>query len=212
MESTEGFLNPYRPIDIHGHGLPHWQQGSSLVFLTWRLFDSVPAERLRDWTLDRRRWLACHPEPHDAATRASYRALFPERLEAWLDSGEGRCELRLPANRAFVEEALRHQEGETHELHAFAIMPNHVHVLVRLLPGCRLEDRVRRWKTWSARRVNQQTGRTGALWQDGYWDRLVRDADHRRRCLAYIRSNPIRARLQEDAFTLWTRVEHVEAI
>ncbi len=207
MESSEGFLNPYQPIDTHGHGLPHWQQARSLVFLTWRLIDSVPADRLRDWTSERRRWLAHHPEPHDATTRATYRTLFPARMEAWLDASEGRCELRSPTNRAIVEEVLRHQEGETHELHAFVIMPNHVHVLVRLLSGCRLEDRVRRWKTWSARHINQQTGRTGPLWQEGYWDRLVRDSEHRRRCMAYIQGNPMRANLPDSAYTLWTREE-----
>jgi hypothetical protein len=36
------YLNPYKPIDRHTVNLPHWQQGETWIFVTWRLADSLP--------------------------------------------------------------------------------------------------------------------------------------------------------------------------
>ena len=44
------YLNPNKPIDRHRVNLPHWQQGQTWVFVTWRLADSLPksvVEKLR---------------------------------------------------------------------------------------------------------------------------------------------------------------------
>jgi leucyl-tRNA synthetase len=43
------------------------------------------------------------------------------------------------------------------------------------------------------------------LWQREYWDRMVRDSDHRANILDYIARNPERAGLKEGSFVLYSR-------
>jgi hypothetical protein len=40
-------------------------------------------------------------------------------------------------------------------------------------------------------------------WQQDYFDRLVRDADHFANCVRYIRRNPVKAKLRAGEYTLW---------
>jgi hypothetical protein len=43
----------------------------------------------------------------------------------------------------------------------------------------------------------------GPIWQRNYRDTLIRDGDHFANAVRYIRKNPVKAKLPEDAFTLW---------
>ncbi len=82
-------------------------------------------------------------------------------------------------------------------------MPNHVHVLFTLREDRTLEAVLHSWKRHSAREINAWLGRTGALWQRDYFDRLVRDAAHFARCVRYIRRNPVKANLNARDVPLW---------
>jgi putative transposase len=79
-------------------------------------------------------------------------------------------------------------------LHAFVVMPNHVHVL--WTPEVSLPVLIRSVKGPTARLANQLLGRTGKLfWQEEYFDRLVpNDAEFSRIC-RYIEWNPVAAAL-----------------
>lgn len=52
------------------------------------------------------------------------------------------------------------------------------------------------------RRIDDGHG-TSVLRQHDYFDRLIRDGDHLRNVIRYIRRNPTKAHLKEDEFTLW---------
>ncbi|MDJ0520982.1 MAG: transposase [Planctomycetota bacterium] len=87
------------------------------------------------------------------------------------------------------------------ELDACVIMPNHVHAIIRFRPperGARLADRpslgdvIRWWKTQSSLR----SGR--ALWQRGYYDRVIRDDDELFHARGYIHRNPVKWREDPD--------------
>ncbi len=80
-------------------------------------------------------------------------------------------------------------------------MPNHVHVLTSLDEGELLRKILSSWKSYTANRLNEYLGLQGSFWQEDYFDRLVRDADHFVRCVRYIRRNPLKARLQPDEYT-----------
>lgn len=74
-------------------------------------------------------------------------------------------------------------------------MPNHVHVLVKLEAGHSPVEIVRFWKGGSAIEINRILARNGTLWQREYYDRFVRDLEHLHDCIAYIRNNPVKAKL-----------------
>ncbi len=87
---------------------------------------------------------------------------------------------------------------------AWVVMPDHMHWLVQL-QGRSLDELMRRVKCNSARRVNQQLGRQGALWQEGYHDRALRKEEDMRTVARYVVANPLRAGLVKHLgdYPLW---------
>jgi type I restriction enzyme R subunit len=187
------FFNPDAEIERHQRNLPHWQQGEKWVFVTWRLSDSLPKAMLEQWKEERTTWLALHPEPWDEQTESEYHDRFSRQIDEWLDQGAGACVLKDTANARIVADALRHFEGERYEIASFVVMPNHVHVLFRPLGKHTLPEILKSWKGFTAREINKRMGRTGALWQDEYWDRLIRNERHFFKVAEYIRENPVKA-------------------
>ncbi len=202
QECPPSFFNPYCEIDKTSHHLPHWQQGEAWVFVTWRLGDSLPKTKLDQWNAEREAWMKHHPEPWDEKTEAEYHERFSRQIDEWLDQGSGSCVLRDPANAKIVADALRHFDGERYELASFVVMPNHVHVLFRPLGGHALPEIVKSWKGFTAREINKRIGKLGALWQEEYWDRLIRNERHFFKVAEYVRDNPVKAKLREGEFML----------
>jgi REP element-mobilizing transposase RayT len=190
------FFDSSGEVRKHGDKLPHWQQGGAMQFVTFRLGDAIPGEKLRLWLEQRKVWLTHHPQPWDAATEATYHKEFIGRLERWLDQGAGSCLLRDRSARDILAGALMKFQGDRVEHQAWVIMPNHVHLL--FTPHAPLEKLVQAWKATSARLIGK-----GGIWQRNYRDTLIRDADHFANAVRYIRRNPVKAKLPESAFTLW---------
>jgi REP element-mobilizing transposase RayT len=79
-------------------------------------------------------------------------------------------------------------------LYAYAVMPNHVHVL--WTPHIRLADLMRQVKGPTARQANQLLGRIGKpFWQPEYFDRMVRSNAEFAQIQRYIEWNPVKAAL-----------------
>ena len=95
--------------------------------------------------------------------------------------------------------------GETerrfYKLHAWVIMPNHVHLL--LTPSVPLATITRWLKGSTARGANKILGFTGQpFWKDESWDHWVRNSDELRKITRYIHENPVKAGLVKTA-ELW---------
>jgi len=188
------FLNPYELIERHGSKLPHWQQGEAMQFVTFRLGDAMPAEKLKQWREDRGIWLDRNPEPWSIEQERLYHRIFTRQIEEWLDAGMGSCLLRAPEVRGLIEDVLQ-SKGETYAVHhAWVLMPNHVHLL--FTPRHPLDALMKAWKGASARRIGR-----GPIWQRGYRDTLIRDEEHFENAVRYIRRNP--EKLSEGTFSLW---------
>jgi len=196
LENPHSFFNPHAEIDVTKNRLPHWQQGGAWVFVTWRLGDSLPKTKLDQWKEERDTWLKHHPEPWDGKIEAEYHDRFSRQIDEWLDQGSGSCVLKEPTNAKIVADALRHFDGERYELASFVVMPNHVHVLFRPLGVHALPEILKSWKGFTAREINKRIGKTGALWQDEYWDRLIRNERHFFKVAEYVRENPVKAKLE----------------
>jgi type I restriction enzyme R subunit/putative DNA methylase len=81
-----------------------------------------------------------------------------------------------------------------YELGAYAIMANHVHVL--LLPKVSPSRLLQSVKGATARQANLILGRTGeTFWQAESYDHWVRDASEWRRIASCIENNPVKAGL-----------------
>ena len=75
-------------------------------------------------------------------------------------------------------------------------MPDHIHWLIELKKGT-LENVMQRFKSRSARAVNQARGSSGRLWQTGFHDRALRREENVLAVARYIIANPLRAGLVE---------------
>jgi len=94
-----------------------------------------------------------------------------------------------------IARLLSYREQGAYLLHEFVLMPNHLHLL--LTPGMTtsLERAMQLIKGGSSRQIHQQRGHKMEIWQPGFHDWTVRDAEDYKARAEYIRMNPIRARL-----------------
>jgi putative transposase len=84
-------------------------------------------------------------------------------------------------------------------LHAFVVMPTHVHIVFTPLRAehgepYTLAEITRGIKGASSRRINQRNDASGSLWQDESLDRVVRDNEFEA-TVFYIMENPVAAGL-----------------
>ena len=183
--------------------LPHWQPDGKSIFVTWRLWGSLPAEAWAKSRAEARR-RADHRAraggrecpPRGAATGEYYLAL-DEELEKrrdgpqWLSHG--------PVAAAVVASLDSGSARLNHyRLHAFVVMPNHVHILIE--PMISPMRALKALKGCSARAANTILGRTGEhFWQEESFDHWVRNKAEFERIRHYIENNPVKAGLTKSA-------------
>jgi REP element-mobilizing transposase RayT len=168
--------------------LPHFDQPQLIQFVTFRLADSLPKEVAQ----------AIEHELRKKKTpKSTWEAERRERLEAYLDAGHGACHLRVPRIAELVQNALLHFDGQRYRLIEWAIMPNHVHVLIEQMEGHRLGAVLHAWKSFTSKEANKLLRRTGAFWEADFFDRYIRNEKHYERVAAYIRENPVMAGLSK---------------
>jgi REP element-mobilizing transposase RayT len=117
-------------------------------------------------------------------------------MDRYLDTAcKGPMFLRNPTVADLVVNAI--ERGATlgaYDLKAFAVMGNHVHVLLR---ANRNVSTVLQWlKGGTAHEANKLLGQTGRpFWQRESYDHWVRDERELERIAGYIENNPVKAGL-----------------
>lgn len=95
-----------------------------------------------------------------------------------------------------VETILRYRDSGRLLLHAFVIMPDHIHVL--LTPAESIEKTAQLVKGGFSFAVRKLY--SAEVWQAGYYAHRVTDAGDYQRQMAYIANNPVRKRYDEYRF------------
>ena len=167
---------------LYRRRLPHVSATEQPVFLTWRLHGSLPSHR---------------SFPAGALRSGQAFAALDRLLE---EAGTGPFYLRQPAVAALVVEAI-HYNSRTlrhYDLHAFVVMPNHVHLLVS--PAIALPKLTKSLKGITAKRANAMLASIGRpFWQEESYDHVVRCETEFERIRRYIEENPVRAGLVKRA-------------
>ena len=170
------FYEPNTATEIHRRNLPHWSQQERVYFVTFRLADSIPHDRLTQIKAEREQWQAYHRQPYSEVEWLEYHRLFSDRVESWLDDNVGQCQLARPECAKIVAQAFEHFNKQRYRLDYWVIMPNHVHILLMTLePHC-LQDILHSWKSYTATAINKHCGSTGQLWQHESFDHIVRSS------------------------------------
>ena len=178
-------------VDETKGNLPHWTQDKKLYFVTFRLADSLPQNALRDYKLFcqwREEVLSvCGDIPEEWR---KYNILRHNRMLQYLDAGYGECILRNGKLRRIIADTLSFRDGRCCHLHAYVIMPNHVHLLIEMPNNRSVTELVGEVKKHTALEINKLLGRKGPLWQRECYDRIVRSGHHYMKAAQYIVRNP----------------------
>ena len=157
--------------------LPHLDVLDQPQFVTFRLHDSLPANR---------------PCPPSSLTSVQASVMMDRMLD------QARCGptfLRQSAIAQLVLASIEYGVEIGHyQMHSWVILPNHVHLL--LTPHVSLSKLLGSLKGASAKRANLVLRRTGQpFWQDESYDHLVRSEGEFRSVQRYIEGNPVAAGL-----------------
>jgi len=156
----------------HFRRLPHIFDHGSSLFVTWHLYGSLPRER--------------YPPSGKMNSGAAF-----VWMDRYLDTTREGPQWLTGEVAQVVEDVLQRQECD---LHAYVIMPNHVHMLVapKIAPA-RLMQLI---KGASAREANKILGSSGKpFWQHESYDHRVRTAEEFTKIQTYIENNPVKAGL-----------------
>ncbi len=174
---------PRKPnhMAYYERNLPHWHPDGKTIFLTWRLYDSLPRSFLRSLKED----------PHASAGQRFRKAdATLDRAEygpLWLE--DERVAARVMHAIEWGANSLGH-----YRLHAFVVMANHIHLLID--PIVSLPRITNGLKGVSAREANRILGRVGGrFWQDESFDHWVRNGKEFEKIRTYIERNPVAAGL-----------------
>jgi putative transposase len=92
-----------------------------------------------------------------------------------------------------MQEVLEHYRGSSYQLHAYVIMPDHFHILMS--PQDSLERAMQNIKGGFSFRAKKAFEWTHEIWQPGFSDHRIHDAEDWDHHISYIRSNPVKRQL-----------------
>jgi REP element-mobilizing transposase RayT len=182
----DNFIPVPRFIKIHSRGrLPHWEVDDAVYSVTFRLRDALPRAVAQALMLERARMLRGVTTD---AERVRLDHAFSIRLDHYLDQSHGSCILR--EHGELVATALKYFDGIRYDLHAWCVMPNHVHVMIYVARGRDVPQILHSWKSYTAHEIGR-----GVIWQREYFDRVIRSPRDFSDTRAYIHGNPAKAGL-----------------
>lgn len=185
LKSFDGKLHMSMPASAYyQRNLPHWHPEGRVLFLTWRLYGTLPAA------------FAPARNPKASSHGQNFRAL-DRALEKTMTGPFWLKDERIAA--CVVESLAAGESLHAHySLHAYVVMPNHVHLLIE--PRVELRRITQGIKGATARRANQILARAGQpFWQDESFDRWVRNENEFERIRNYVVQNPVSAGLVKSA-------------
>ena len=95
---------------------------------------------------------------------------------------------------------------------SYVIMPDHVHFFCTDAAGTTpLSRMVGAWKQWSAKEICPLLEVEPPLWQNEFFDHLIRSGESYSEKWNYVRNNPVRAGLVEDA-DHWSFSGHIHYV
>jgi putative transposase len=189
---------------FHRRRLPHWERQQAAYFITACLAGSIPASGLL--AIRRSVELAAGRAPSSAATMRGWRQARDRiafaRRDDWLDRA---ASVRWFSDRRLAEvaaDAIRHHAGSRYALHAYVVMPSHIHCVLSPLRASAGNGRMtsvgaimHSLKSFIAHECTKIRDSSGPFWQHESYDRVVRNEKELERIVTYVEWNPVKAGL-----------------
>jgi REP element-mobilizing transposase RayT len=183
--------------------LPHWDVQHGIYFVTFNLFDALPGHvrmRIEEEADAQVQHIKLTRGEISIAEKRAVEQHARRQIGRALDDGHGSAFMRDARVAAIVSEEIRYFDLRRYYLLVWSVMPNHVHVVFTLTPGERLERVIHSWKSFTAKAANKLLERRGEFWQEGYYDRSIRDPRQLARTVDYVIRNPANAGLSDWPF------------
>ncbi len=176
---------------FHRRNLPHLYFSDGIYFITFRLADSIPSNKVAEIK-------AANDEQMDDE---KFKRLL-KKYDKILDTGAyGQKYLADPRIAEICKYTLHFPDRKDYKLICYCIMPNHIHLVFELIERNRgISKIMQSIKRTSARKCNLVLKRNGKFWQDESYDRLVRDDKELYFIIQYVLMNPVSAGLVQN----WT--------
>jgi REP element-mobilizing transposase RayT len=120
------------------------------------------------------------------------------KIEAILDAAErGERDMCAPEVSRIVLANVAWLRGCGWRVWAATLMPSHAHLVMSNTEGrsAELREDLARFMAFTARRINEARGGSGAFWQGKPFDHWCRDGDAWLRSVSYTVNNPVKAGL-----------------
>jgi putative transposase len=99
----------------------------------------------------------------------------------------------------FLQTVRDYRAAGKFRLHAFVVMPDHFHLMITVGSGMTIERAVQLVKGGFAFRAGKELGFSAPVWQKGFSEVRVLDAEAFEKQRDYIHNNPVRAKLTDRA-------------
>lgn len=83
-------------------------------------------------------------------------------------------------------------------LHGYVVMPDHYHAVLTLAEGMSITNLVRRIHSAFARTAKRELRTTEKIWQERFYDHVIRDHADWLEQVEYMHGNPVRAGIVDD--------------
>lgn len=111
-------------------------------------------------------------------------------LHVSMELCRGLPSMRTPRARSVIVQAIANQRGRFEfRIVEFAIIDNHMHLIVEAASPRELGRAMKGLAVRMARGLNKLWGRTGRVFADRYWSRVVRKVGELRRLVRYVLQN-----------------------
>ncbi len=122
-------------------------------------------------------------------------ALAPQEIRTYFTTFSTAERRRLfqveEAARLMISTLQGYREKGSFALHAFVVMPDHVHVLLTPAPEVSLEKAIQLMKGGFSFRLKSRS----EVWERGHFDRRIKDCAGYEACVGYIHANPVEAHM-----------------
>ncbi len=202
---------------IYKRNLPHIHPKDAILFITFRLAESLPANVLRKLQQEREneidRLRKRYGDKEFEREKYKLEKRHFGRLDEWLDrAATGPQWLKEERLARIVADKMHALDGKNYKLIAYCIMSNHVHLLFDTsgydqvsttnvagkTKNYPVGDTMRLLKGSTSRFCSLELKRTGAFWHKESYDHFVRDDEELHRIIEYILNNPVKAGLVEN--------------
>ncbi len=145
-----------------------WRDKAEIYFLTLHLKDAIDEHVMDESRSENERLQGLLNQGSiGESERMEYTRLLEQWFDRYLDAGEGSALFLSDEAARVVDDTLQQHDTVRYRLHAWSVMPNHVHAVLEPLNNFRLADILQAWRQNTAKKID-------AVWEPEFYSHRIR--------------------------------------